>query len=72
MLLAARFLSTPADPDGYEDARRRWQVQKYKTRDQEISYAVSARASQGGPFTGDPEIDRLLSMWMEPPHVAFV
>lgn len=53
-------------------------ITKLKTRDQEIG--LSANGSSGGGlthqttgfFTGDPEIDNIIAMYVRPPEVGFV
>jgi hypothetical protein len=66
-LLMPRFLASPADPDAYEDAIRWHQVTKYEARDQKIEYSKQAGAAGGGGLTGDPEVDRFLMHFIEPP-----
>lgn len=50
------------------DIRTRYMISKFKTRDQEISYRNSglSRGDISGPFTGDPEIDRILLRYRRP------
>lgn len=70
--LVMREMYKLADFDGREDARNRWRLIEEKTREQ--SYKLSDGGSKGGPnahtsvgaFTGDPEIDNLLVMFMRP------
>lgn len=72
-LLVARTLPSPADQDAYEDAVRAGDIVKYKTRDQEVSYAKgSGGVSAGAWATGDLQIDRYLSMLVEPVEMAFI
>lgn len=70
MLLAARYLPTPADPDAYEDAIKRWAIERHETRDQRIEYSDNTFAM--GPITGDAEIDRVLSAYSRPPAIAIL
>lgn len=68
-LLMPRFLASPADPDEYEDAVRWHQVTRYEARDQKIEYSKQATAGSGSGngLTGDPEVDRFLQHFIEPP-----
>ena len=54
------------------DARNQGRLKRMKTRDQEIEWHDTFRMGTGtayaGAFTGDPEIDSILAMYMRPPH----
>lgn len=62
MMLVMRLLPPLADTDATEDARIRWRIVEERTRDQ--SYKLD-RATPG-PFSGDPEIDRILLRYRRP------
>ena len=62
MMLIMRLLPPLADTDATEDARNRWRVIEERTRDQ--SYKLDRAAP--GPFTGDPDTDRILLRYRRP------
>lgn len=70
-LMVIRELPLAADDDERFSIRSRGRVTKYKTRDQEIAYgnqsASFPKHQAGGFFTGDPEIDNLLAMFVRGP-----
>lgn len=51
------------------EARDRWRILEEKVRDQSIKYAPERRV---GAWTGDPEIDFLLTSYIRPPHLGAV
>lgn len=63
MMLAARSMSTLASPD--EDALNSGRVKRLKTKDQEIEYERDPR-DRTSTFTGDPEIDSILTAFRRP------
>ncbi|MCG8419634.1 MAG: hypothetical protein MJE77_17010 [Proteobacteria bacterium] len=67
LLLVLRWLPVLADSDGGSEARDRWRVLEERTRDQ--SYKLD-RVLDPGPFTGDPEIDRILLRFRRPPGMG--
>jgi hypothetical protein len=74
-LLFARWYPLPSDRDDMEDATRRRDVKRWKTRDQEIEfipYNATSAAGLPSDITGDPEIDSLLGMFVGQDEVAFV
>jgi hypothetical protein len=66
MLLVLRWLPPLADSDA-DDARNSWRVTSMRTRDQSVSFD---RPGLGGPYTGDPEIDRVLFRYRRPPGLG--
>ena len=62
MMLVMRLLPPLADTDATEDARNRWRIIEERTRDQ--SYKLDRAAA--GPFTGDPDVDRILLRYRRP------
>lgn len=62
MLCTLRLLA-PLAADESKDARHQWRLVEERTRDQ--SYRLEVRDSPG-PFTGDPEIDRVLLRYRRP------
>jgi hypothetical protein len=73
--LVVRWLPQRGDLDAVDDAARRGQISKIKTRDQEINYAVGGKspsAALGGAFTGDPYIDPIIAMFKRPANIEAV
>lgn len=62
MLLVLRWLPALHGGDA-EDARHGWRVTSMRTRDQSVTFA---RPGPAGPWTGDPEIDRVLRRYRRP------
>ena len=62
VLMVLRWLPELAGPES-EDARNRWRVIEERTRDQ--SFKLD-KLTEVGPFTGDPEIDRILLRYRRP------
>jgi hypothetical protein len=62
-LIVRRKLPSLTDTDAAFDAQEGHRVKRIKTRDQEIEYEA-ARVTGMVPFTGDPEIDRILSRYV--------
>lgn len=60
MLLVMLWLPPLSDGD---DARNEWRVTTMRTRDQSVSFA---RPGQPGPYSGAPEIDRILLRYRRP------
>ena len=73
VLMVIRDLEPAASPDRM-DMRQPWRVNSIRTRDQSITYAdLDAMGTQGvGPYTGDPEIDRILVQFTRPPRMGSV
>lgn len=71
LLMVLRQLPLATDPDG-EDVRRAWRLTSLRTRDQTITWADPSKlgAQGAGPFTGDPEIDGILLMFVRPPALG--
>lgn len=63
MLLALRWLPLMGRIDDMADALNRWRIIEERTRDQ--SYKLD-RLHEAAPFTGDPEIDRILMRYKRP------
>jgi hypothetical protein len=68
------WLPERGDLDAQDDAQRRFNISRIKTRDQEIQYsaAASAGSSRVGWATGDPSIDILLAAFRRPPSLGAV
>lgn len=68
-LMALRELTPLTDADCRAQEREAWRITEERTRDQTVKYDTPR--SFGGPggsgWTGDPEIDQLLSMFIRPP-----
>ena len=62
MLIVLRCIYPLADADS-DDARNAWRVTAMRTRDQSVGFA---RPGPAGPYTGDPEIDRVLTRYRRP------
>jgi len=75
-LMAMRELPLLVDGDDREDARARWRVTEYKTRDQTIKLGGVSATSGGravvGAYTGDPEIDAILARFRRPIKIRAV
>lgn len=69
MMSVLRLLPPLGDGDAAHDARNRWRVVEERTRDQ--SYKLD-RVGTAGPFTGDPDIDRILLRYRRPPAMGGV
>lgn len=76
MLMVIRQLPLLAADEDRFDIRNRNRITKFKTRDQEVSYAAPSAVrpahQAGGMFTGDPEIDNILASFMRPPALGAV
>jgi hypothetical protein len=63
MLLVMRTLPKLADSDLVGDARSAWRIIEQRTRDQSFSLS---KPVQRADFTGDPEVDMILSRYARP------
>jgi hypothetical protein len=71
-LLTLQYMFPAADGDA-DEYRRRTEVVRMKTRDQEIEYnRDTTEGSSTGNLTGDPVVDRLLSSFVAPNPVVSV
>jgi hypothetical protein len=69
-LIAAREIPKAiSEADCRVEARDRWRVLEEKVRDQSIKYDKERRV---GSWTGDPEIDFLLTSFIRPPAIGAV
>lgn len=78
-LLVVRELGRLMDRDAREDAQRRWRILSERTRDQSYTLmgpgggaGTAIGTSLVGAFTGDPEIDSTLAMFIRPPDFGAV
>jgi hypothetical protein len=66
-LLVLREIPAMTDTAQREDRQKRWRIVSERTRDQ--GYNLEPLRAQGG-FTGDPEIDALLTAFQRPPSLG--
>lgn len=59
--------SIPGDDQCREEMRNGWRVIEQRTRDQMIRYADPRKFGQ---WTGDPDIDSILTMFIRPPNLG--
>jgi hypothetical protein len=71
MLLVARDYPQIADTSLREDLRARWRVEQEKTRDQMVKLTSLKDAGQLGAWTGDPELDGIIAMYVAPSASGF-
>lgn len=64
MKLVLRDMPTLVDIDEREDYRSRWMLTGEKTADQSYTRAAPGSVGQSGYWTGDPEIDEVISMYV--------
>lgn len=64
--LVLRDMATLIDLDLREDFRSRWMLTGERTADQSYTKAAPASVGQVGFWTGDPEIDEIISMYQSP------
>jgi hypothetical protein len=74
VLLVRRLYGKVGDPNAGGEALA-WRVTGEKTRDQSIQYADPAATAKSGTalfgaFTGDPEVDTLIAMFVRPPMIG--
>ncbi len=66
-LLVLRNAPALTDGDKRADALNAWRIMELRTRDQQIKYGLPVSGSAAiGSFTGDPEIDTILSRYTRP------
>ena len=71
LLLVARDYPQLADTSLREDLRARWRIEQEKTRDQMIKLGSLKDAGQVGAWTGDPELDGIIAMYVAPSATGF-
>lgn len=77
-LVVTRELAQLSDTDGRDDSRGRSRVKSHKTRHQTITWSDGGASGTVlskmamGLWTGDPEIDSLISMYRRPGHIRAV
>jgi hypothetical protein len=64
MLLALTLLPKVGEGDGGAELRNRWRLVEESTRDQ--SYRLAPMDANVEPITGDPVVDRLISLYRRP------
>lgn len=73
-LLLNRNLTKPSDSEGRLDNQRAQFIEELRTRDQQVKYnfpnVSGGHHALVGGFTGDPEIDTILSMFQKPIMLA--
>lgn len=70
-LMVMRELAQLADRSGRADAQNAWRLTSERTRDQAYTLADPASLKRTGAlFTGDPDIDTLLSAFIRPPDMG--
>lgn len=74
VLLVRRLYGKVGDPNSGSEAAA-WRVTGEKTRDQSVQYSDPAATAKSGTalfgsFTGDPEIDTLIAMFVRPPMIG--
>lgn len=74
LMVLRELYSAYSQGDQRDDAMNRFRVTEYKTRDQTIKYADPSKLGSAGigPYTGDPEIDKILLQYSRPPNFGSV
>lgn len=72
MLLVYRELYILADEELRDTLKNKWKITNEKTREQSISYGGLSQilSGSGSLYTGDPEIDQILTMYVRPPELG--
>lgn len=72
MILAGRDLPLLSDTDAREDERNKHRITGMKTREQSITMSPLSSTGQKGSWTGDPTIDEMIALFVEPPGMEMV